>query len=180
MSETNNPKPDEKLIEQVVKVCADRGASAMLRRYWSETTRHYAYPVLARLPIRDFDSPDAIAAALYGVNPNHKNGGQSPGQALRLLASANVGDFEAFERHFRRLLASESLDDLADQLHRHFKRLERAGLGLDYNSLVWDLRKWRNDREAVRTRWATDFWLKPAEIEAVKNDGIAEPSEVSA
>lgn len=177
MSEQKNQKSDEQLIEQVVRVCADRGACAMLRRYWSVTTRHYAFPVLARLPVQSFDSPDAMAAALYAVNPNHNNGGPRLGQALYRLAHDK--DPDAFERHFRRLLASESLEDAADQLHRLFKRLDRSGLGLDYNSLLWDLRKWRNDREGVRTGWATDFWLKPAEMEAAMAAGVAQTLEAS-
>jgi len=166
MSEKPNQKPDEKVIGQVVNLCADRGASAMLRRYWSDTTRHYAYPVLARLPVSGFDTPDALAAALYAVNPNHRSGGLRPGQALSRLASD--GDIKSFERHFRRLLASETLDEVAGQLHRLFKRLERETIALDFNCLLWDLRNWRKDRDGVRTRWATDFWLKPGEIDATE------------
>lgn len=165
---TENPPIQDPLIEKLVKTCDDRGNRAELRRFWSPATLHYAYPVLGRLGIFNqrnpgaiTRNPDAITAALYAVSPHHAPNGLRVGQACRKLA----GDkgFESFEKHFRRLLASEDLQEVGDQLHRIFKRLDRDSIALDYNRLLWNLRKWNKESGEIKTRWAMDFWQAPAE-----------------
>jgi CRISPR system Cascade subunit CasB len=149
-------------IEKIIKACGDRGTRAELRRYWSPATRHYAYSHLGHLgALGDHKKPDAYTAALYAVHPNHSHG-PTLGSACRKLAGDS--GFESFERHFRRLLASESLDDVADQLHRIIKRMERESIPLDYEKLLWNLRNWSKKSEDVKTRWAADFWQAPAEL----------------
>jgi CRISPR type I-E-associated protein CasB/Cse2 len=58
--------------------------------------------------------------------------------------------------------ASE-LDALGDQLHRLFIRFAGDGIALDYNRLLWDLRKWNKSAEDIKARWACDFWQAPLE-----------------
>jgi CRISPR type I-E-associated protein CasB/Cse2 len=112
---------------------------------------------------------DAITATLYAENPHHQLGGSSLGKALLRLAggSTQAHGFDSFERHFRRLLACNAgdLEEVGEQLHRLFKRLERENISLDYNRLLWDLRSWRNKSEDIKTRWARDFWQAPSEKE---------------
>ena len=158
---TENPPIQDPLIEKLVKTCDDRGNRAELRRFWSPATLHYAYPVLGRLGIPNPGNPDAITAALYAVSPHHAPNGLRVGQACRKLA----GDkgFESFEKHFRRLLASEDLQEVGDQLHRIFKRLDRESIALDYQEVLKNLRFWKNYSETVKTRWAMDFWQAPSE-----------------
>lgn len=167
---TESTLVNEPFIDQLLKLCSDRGHRAELRRYWSLGTRHYAYPVIGRLGVMSEPKlADAITAALYSVNPNHQLGGASPGKALLQLAGGNdkANGFDSFERHFRRLLACEDgdLQEVGDQLHRLFKRLERETISLDYNRLLWDLRSWRNKSDDIKTRWARDFWQAPSEQE---------------
>jgi len=50
MNETPKPANDA-FIERLVKICADRGSTAALRRFWSPATRHYAYPILGHLDV---------------------------------------------------------------------------------------------------------------------------------
>jgi len=167
MNPTRDPidykKINDAFVEQLRKLCADRGTRAELRRYWSESTRHYAYPVLGRLGALD-DERETLLAGLFAIHdrdgtPAHRAGGPSVGTAFLNLAGGPKGAaFESTERHFRRLLASVSLDDLADQLHRLVKRLEREGIPLDYAKLLSDLRFWKNNTEGVKTQWALDFW----------------------
>jgi CRISPR system Cascade subunit CasB len=156
--------PDEELIQKLVATCRDRGSSAELRRYWSPATRHYAFPVLGRIGVASPRSADAVTAALYALNPRHHAGGLRPGQALQRFA----GGEDSFDAHVRRLLASDDLDDVADQLQRLFVRLDREGISLDYNRLLWDLRNWAKQSEDVKTRWGQDYWMSSKELETAK------------
>ena len=169
MSTTDYQKQNEDFVVSLAKVCADRGHRAALRRWWSEGTRHYAYPILGKLFALD-DDRKTLVAALYAVHskdsaPAHVSGGNSVGKAALMIAggSTSANGFDSMERHFRRLLAAESLDDLGPQLHRLVKRLERESIPLDYAGLLGDLRQFRNNPEAVKTRWALAFWQAPAE-----------------
>lgn len=156
---------NEPFIDQLLKVCLDRGHRAELRRYWSEGTRHYAFPVLGRLgALGDHKVPDALTAALYAENPNHLLGGRSLGSAALRLGGGEA--FDSMERHFRRLLACDAgeLKELGNQLHRLFIRFEREAISLDYNRLLWDLRRWPKNAEDIKTRWACDFWQAPADL----------------
>lgn len=169
MSTTDYQKQNEDFVAALIKVCADRGLRAAMRRWWSAGTRHYAYPVLGKLFALD-DDRKTLVAALYAVHakdsaPAHVSGGHSIGSAALKLAggSTSANGFDSMERHFRRLLAAEYLDDLVPQLHRLVKRLEREAIPLDYAKLLGDLRQFRNNPEAVKTRWALAFWQAPAE-----------------
>ncbi len=160
MNKDKPEKPDEELIQKLVAACRDRGASAELRRFWSTATRHYAFPVLGRIGVGSPRSADAVTAALYSLNPRHTAGGLRPGQALQRFA----GGEESFDAHVRRLLASDDLDDVADQLQRLFVRLDGEGIALDYNRLLWDLRNWAKKSEDVKTRWGQDYWMSSKEL----------------
>jgi len=157
-------KQNDDFVAKLIRECKDRGTRAELRRYWSERTKHYAYPVLGRLQAID-NRPREIVTALYAVHdrdgaPAHRPGGNSVGQAFLALAGGGpkAAAHESTERHFRRLLACDSLDDLSAQLHRLVKRLEREGVSLDYVQLLRDLRFWRNNAQGVKTNWALHFW----------------------
>jgi CRISPR system Cascade subunit CasB len=169
MSTIDYQKQNEDFVSALAKVCADRGHRAALRRWWSEGTRHYAYPILGKLFALD-DDRKTLVAALYAVHskdstPAHISGAHSIGSAALKLGggSPSANGFDSMERHFRRLLAAESLDELRPQLHRLVKRLERESIPLDYAQLLGELRQFRNNPESVKTRWALAFWQAPAE-----------------
>ena len=171
MNHPDYQKQNEEFVARVVAVCRDRGRRSELRRWWSERTRHYALPVLGRLSAID-DQRRTIAAALHAVHagesaPAHRPGGPSVGKAALILAggNSNAAGFESMERHFRRLLASGDLDELAGQLHRMVKRLQRESIPLDYARLLGELRQWSRDPAQVKTRWAIDFWQGPPATE---------------
>jgi CRISPR system Cascade subunit CasB len=171
MSTIDYQKQNDDFVASLTKVCADRGLRAALRRWWSEGTRHYAYPILGKLFALD-DDRKTIVAALYAIHSKdsahaHVSGANSIGSAALKLAggSASANGFDSMERHFRRLLAADDLEDLGQQLFRLVKRLERSSpsIPLDYARLLGDLRQFRNNPEAVKTRWAIAFWQAPAE-----------------
>lgn len=169
MSTINYQQQNEDFVTRLAGICRDRGLRASLRRWWSEGTRHYAYPILGSLAALD-DDRKTLLAALYAVHakdhaPAHVINGPSIGAAaLKLGGNSTQADaFPSMERHFRRLLAAESLDDLGPQLHRLVKRLERESIPLDYARLLGDLRQFHNHPESVKTRWAIAFWQAPTE-----------------
>lgn len=144
------------LILKLLSLSQNRGAMAELRRFWSPATLHYAYPILGRLGVPDPRHPDAITAALYAVHPHHSSEAKGVGSACQRLAGGQ--EKESFERHFRRLLASEELGEVAEQLYRISKRLHKESIPLNYNKLLWDLRTWSKKSDEIKTRWAMDFW----------------------
>ena len=153
---------NSRFIAQLARLCEVRGHSASLRRYWSETTRHQALPVLGRLGAIGDDRTSTVAA-LYAVHPKHAEG-VGIGRAALRLGDRKDGD-HPYDRHFRRLLACTDLDDLAPQLYRLVKRLSREGVPLDYTKLLKELRFWTTGHaENVKTSWATDFWQAPADL----------------
>lgn len=176
MSTTDYQKQNEDFVASLAKVCADRGHRAALRRWWSEGTRHYAYPILGKLFALD-DDRKTLLAALYAVHSKdsaaaHVSGGNSVGKAALMIAggSTSANGFDSMERHFRRLLAADDFDDLGQQLFRLVKRMERASpyVSLDYALLLKQLNFWSSKknpklRDQVKTRWALAFWQAPAE-----------------
>lgn len=165
----------KKFLDQLNSMIVDakgrnnRGNRAAMRRYWSPTTRHQAYPLLGRLgALRD--ERKTIISALYAEHPEHR-AGQSVGKAALRLGKREKGD-HPYDRHFRRLLACDTLEDLAQQLHRLVKRLQREGIGLDYEDLYKKLNYWAKYRESVKVDWAADFWQAPLEqIKTEVSDG---------
>lgn len=164
MSQDTSKNPDEELIQRVIAACRDRGSAAELRRYWSPATRHYAFAVLGRIGVTSPRSADAFTAALYALNPRHAAGGPRVGQALQKFG----GGEDSFDAHVRRLLASDDIEEVADQLQRLFVRLDREGISLDYNRLLWDLRNWSKKSEEVKTRWGQDYWMKSKDQDAIE------------
>lgn len=151
---------NQRFITHLARVVEDRGNRAALRRYWSPTTRHQAYPILGQLFALE-DKRQTILAALYAEHPNHQKK-ISVGKAALLLGDRKEGQ-HPYDTHFRRLLSCDSTEDLAQQLHRLVKRLSRSreSIGLDYADLLKRLNFWANHHESVKLRWAADFWQAP-------------------
>lgn len=164
-SSGNDPQAyNQAFVERLANLCRDRGHRAALRRWWSSSTRHHAYPVLGNLGVLD-DPRFTFIAALYAAHGSehfsaHKPGGPGVGRAALRLAGGKTSSpaFESMERHFRRLLACDTIEELGPQLHRIIKRLQRESVPLDYVALIKDLRLWADYSEQVKIRWATDFW----------------------
>jgi CRISPR type I-E-associated protein CasB/Cse2 len=164
----NPHEQNQSFIARLVALCEDRGHRAALRRWWSEPTRSHALPVLGRLGALD-DGRRALTAALYAIHhrdgaPAHDAGGLGLGSAARKLAGgrSDAPEFEAMERHFRRLLAADDLDDLTPRLQHLVRRLQQQGIAFDYVRLLGELRWFEKDPQSVRTHWAMAFWQAPA------------------
>lgn len=161
---TNTSDNHDAFLQRLEKTLQDRGKSAALRKYWSDATRHHAYPILGQLGALE-NPRKAILCALYAQHPQHKEG-MTLGKAALALGDRKEGE-HPFDRHFRRLLACEDLGtvadpgDLAQQLHRFIQRLSSSGISLDFRELHKNLNYWGKWTDSVKLSWASDFWQAP-------------------
>lgn len=147
----------DSLVKRLLPIASphNRGKRAALRHYWSEATRSHAFPILGQVGALG-DARKTILAALFAINPNHQ-AGVSVGTAARRIDTTKSED-HPYERHFNRLLANDTLAELAQGLYRLNKRLERQQIGLDYNLLNQHLHFWNQDSDSIKTDWAKHFW----------------------
>jgi CRISPR type I-E-associated protein CasB/Cse2 len=120
-----------------------------------------AWPAVARLG-GDIGQPGASifvdVAALFATHPLESKV-TNFGDTCRTVASDNMGRIiESHERRFRRLLASDSVGDLTTQLRVWVRLASSKGIGVNYESLFYDLWKWRWDADGIRVKWARSFW----------------------
>lgn len=152
---SEQPSENEFLVDGVARICRDRGSAACLKKYWSDGTRHYAFPVFGALGIKIPDGADARMVALFALHPKHSPESSGFGRALKKLDGGTGG----MDSRVRRLLAADDLDDATLQIRRLMPMLAREGVSVNYNSLLWDLRKWGKDPDEVKTRWGRDYWM---------------------
>ncbi len=155
---------DSKLIPRLLALesSKDRGPLANLRRWWSPATRHYAFPVIARLAGGTaLDRPEiCLVAALFAEHPNHSRKAGDIGATCRLIAGQNP---ESFEAHFRRLLSSQDLaSDLAPNLLKIIRRAKKGPLPVNYEILESDLTRWNHSAEKIKIRWAKSYYSVPS------------------
>lgn len=139
---------------------ADRGKLAALRRCLTDNSRLQvdAWPVIASLG-GDISQPACVAiAGLFAAHPEVSEA-RNFGETCRRIAQDGGGDVaDSFDRRFRRLLASDSTDDLIGQLRSWIRLAAGKGVGVNYESLFADLWNWEWYAEDVRVKWARSFW----------------------
>ena len=147
----------------------DRGALAALRRGASETTRHLAWPVVRQCG-GDLRHPawTAIGAAFafYPQPEGSTDRASNFGATCFALADSTRNDGKsAFDSRFRRVLGSDSVDDLAKWIVQIAKRAKTAKpwpAPVNYEELLtamlfWDARDGAL-RERIRRDWSTAYW----------------------
>lgn len=162
---------DSKLISRLIEIsdpskkAYDRGKLSNLRRWWSPATRHYAFPVIARLAGGNAldRSEICLIAALFAEHPNHSEKTGDLGATCRRIAGKNPDSFEA---HFRRLLSSQDLaSDLAPNLLKVIRRAKKESLPVNYQKLERDLARWKFSAEKIKINWAKSYYSVPSEDE---------------
>lgn len=137
---------------------ADRGALANLRRGLSETTRHYAWPVLASVGLCVEDENAVLVAALFAEHPCHTEARENFGATWRDVYHKNRkpaarDEKDSYQMRFRRLISADR-DELDDQLLAIVRLAAKEGIAVNYDLLYNDLRFW-DDR--TKLRWAKQF-----------------------
>jgi CRISPR type I-E-associated protein CasB/Cse2 len=162
-------KPEEratKFLERLVATKDDRGKMACLRRGLSPGTRHYSWQVLAAIGgASAIDDPVCeTVAACFALHPENKKIGNF-GVTCQKIGKDNM---DAFERHFRRLIASGDRRDVCVQVANIVKKAKSEGVAIDYETLFVDLYYW-SDR--VKVCWAQKFWSVPEEPDETSEEG---------
>ena len=147
----------------------DRGAMSALRRGASETTRYLAWPIIRQCG-GDLRHPawTAIGAAFafYPQPEGSPDRASNFGATCFVLADPTRKDGKSsFDSRFRRVLAAESVDDLAKwivQIARRAKTAKPRPASVNYEELLTAMLRWdaRDGalRERVRREWATAYW----------------------
>jgi CRISPR system Cascade subunit CasB len=145
----------------------DRGALAVLRRSLGFEPGAYvpAYPYVERFVAAERHAQDASRLALYLVAGLYA---ENPRQADKSLATS-LGvlmfqrDSASIEQRFLALLGADA-ENLAFYLRQIISLLAAGDQSLDYSALLQDVSLWLNPRidperrDAVRQRWARDFY----------------------
>ncbi|WPC04511.1 type I-E CRISPR-associated protein Cse2/CasB [Pseudomonas benzenivorans] len=145
----------------------DPGALAKLRRSLGFAPGAYApvYPYVERFVAVERHAQDAsrlalyLVAGLYATHPRQATNSlaASLGELMRLRDSASI------EQRFVALLGADA-ENLANYLRQIISLLAAGDRPLDYGVLLRDLGVWLNPhvdperRDAVRQRWARDFY----------------------
>lgn len=161
----------ERFVKKLTEIEKDKGKMASLRRGLSPATQRHAWPVIASLGM-DIKNGAAIATAgLFATHPKLAQA-RSFGQTCRLIAteSGQSADIpESFDKRFRRLIASNTQDEVAGQLSAWIRLAKTKGVGVDYAKLYDDLSWWDRQADQKRVRWARDFWAPRRESDETTN-----------
>jgi CRISPR type I-E-associated protein CasB/Cse2 len=140
----------------------DRGKLAALRRGLTDNPRMHvaAWPVVAGLG-GDIGQPIFVTvAALFATHPEESNA-RNFGETCSAIALKDSSDGKipaSFETRFRRLLASGDVEDIMGQLRSWIRLAASKGIGINYESLMFDLMLWNKYGDAIRVNWAKSFW----------------------
>jgi len=154
----------------------DRGKFAALRRGLSSNPRMNvdAWPVVAGLG-GDISPVFIAIAALFATHPEESKV-RNLGDSCRRIAQGDGKEIaESFERRFRRLLASGDVSDVIDQLRSWVRLAAGRNVGINYESLMFDLMLWNKYSDDIRVRWARSFWQsgEPSAESETTNPAIA-------
>lgn len=157
-------KPIDRFLAQLQGYVTrqDRGALADLRRGFSESTEHRAWPHLASWC--DLTSPreraiwQTTAAGFATLEETVGHG--NLGTTLRTIA---LGDgsrkpheaLRSFDARFRRLLTCHAAEELCAHLPGILRAAKQKRVGVNFRQLHEDLTYWG---EKVRLRWAAKYW----------------------
>ena len=151
----------ERFMERLRLISNDRGKMAALRRSASPGTARQAWPVIHSLGEDIASVAACTVGGLYAGHPQEARDVSSFGTTCRRIALHEVADHqipESFERRFRRLLACDSVVDVAAQLKAWVRFAAARGIGVPYESLFWNLLSWNNHSDRIKLEWARGFW----------------------
>ncbi len=139
-----------------------RGDLADLRKLLSPATRNQGLFALGRIGFVDWDRDPAalIVAALFGLHPHRCEKWRNFGTTCRELAmrkDSRPGD-SSFDRHFRRILASRTLDDIRKPILAAGRMAKAEGKSIHYAALHKDLKFFAHDPDTVLEQWAKSYF----------------------
>ena len=142
------------------RIREDRGKLAALRRGLTDNPRLHvdAWPVVAGLG-GDIGQPVFVAIAALFASYDEESNARNFGETCRRIAQGDGEQIaDSFERRFRRLLACGDVTDVIDQLRSWIRLAASRNVGVNYESLMFDLMLWNKFADDIRVRWARAFW----------------------
>jgi|SRR6185436_7288681 len=147
----------------------DRGALSALRRGASPTTRHLAWRVVSQCGGDLNNAAWAAVGTAFAFYPQPEGSpdySSNLGATCYALADQSRKDGKSpFDSRFRRVLASESVEDLSTWIVQIVKRAKSAKpqpAPVNYEELLTAMLRWDEHdaswRERVRRDWATAYW----------------------
>lgn len=191
MTATTSPQPPS-LAQDFVRHLSqlaerDRGALAALRRSLGFDPGAYppAFPFVERFAGSERHAADPFRKALYVVAGlfafyPERRAGYSFAMAFGRLKVKR--DSNSIEQRFITLLGADP-ENLPNYLRQAVSLLAADGIAFDYAMLLDDLARWLNphaqeQRDALRQRWARDFYHALAQRES-ENDALPESSSIT-
>jgi CRISPR system Cascade subunit CasB len=171
-------------VEWLLKNKEDRGIMANLRRAWSATTEHYAWPYLAEFCDLDNDDQRLIyltVGACFAFHPQNGKEGNL-GTTLHQIAIRQTCEnpLEAYNARFRRLIACSTIEEVCRQLRSVVQLARAREIPVNYEQLLIDLHKWRHAAQKVKVQWAKTYYGSPKDEESsAANDTEASASTLS-
>ena len=179
MSTTTEPTSHAgRFLAKLRKIANDRGKMAALRRGASEATKRQAWPVIASLGEDVGNFTACTVGALFAEHPEDENKSWSLGETCRRIALDGVAGYdipESFDKRFRRLLACDTAEEVADQLKAWIRFAKAKGIRVNYEQMFWDLDGWGRRADDIKLQWARGFWpvRKEAGEEPVSGEAAA-------
>jgi CRISPR system Cascade subunit CasB len=153
-------------LEQLERRKDDRGLMANLRCYLVDSKRSRAWPALHRLGIDIVNQPEeSVVAALFATHPENHGLGNFGSLCRNIEYSrgdkrSDDSKLSPMERRFQHLLAAEQGDELHDRLGHLVRMAKAAGLPINYQQLLNDIKHWNT---GTKTKWAAAYWTPNVE-----------------
>jgi CRISPR type I-E-associated protein CasB/Cse2 len=149
------------LLTSLETLAQDRGAMAALRKALIPEQRQRCYRYLPRLGCSFNGERDilqfSILAHVWGHHPAHSDTAGNLGASMHKIT--NGDEANPFNRRFERLIASDSLDELAGQIQGIVSLLHRASIPLNFDQLSNDLFWFSRNPDRVKQEWCAGFYI---------------------
>lgn len=150
-----------RFLAKLRKITHDRGKMAALRRGASAATKRQAWPVIASLGEDIGNSAACTVGALFAEHAEDETKTWSFGETCRRIALQGATGFDipdSFDKRFRRLLACDTADEVADQFKAWIRFAKAKGIRVNYERMYNDLAFWEKSADETKLRWARGFW----------------------
>ncbi len=156
-----NEKNTPPFLEFLERNRENPGVMADLRCALIPAREYRSWQYIARFCDLENERERTIAAtvsAAFGIQPERGGEYENVGDVMRRIACGDNGadGLSSFELRFERLLACDSVGELAPQLHGIFKAAKARAIPINHENLWNDLFFW-GDR--VKRSWASHYQL---------------------
>lgn len=171
INETEKTSKSAAFVTYTLKKCqTDKGFAARLKRADNPNTEFQSWEHLAAFHVNlekeEERLPYALIAATIAKTKAEHNGRLALGQAIaRCYDEGNNSD--QAKAKLRRVLACNSVDELCRVLRPLLSLIEsRLGAALNYEKTLSELLYFRHNAQAIKSRWAQDFYGRSNEGES--------------